>query len=90
MVMLSYASVHRHAFLDRELYLHESWTSDRARCRDAGCPTNGAWLPSRRLGIAMLSRALADAALRYAWLVADSGYGRDPALPEFCHNRAVP
>src|SRR6266487_3525084 len=38
MVMLTYASVHGHAFIDRQLYLPESWTSDRQRCTDAGVP----------------------------------------------------
>lgn len=28
MVMLSYASVHGHAFIDREIYLPASWTDD--------------------------------------------------------------
>lgn len=42
MVMLSYASVHGHAFIDRELYLPHVWVDDPARCaarrgtRDAG------------------------------------------------------
>ncbi|MGY2012155.1 transposase [Nocardia gipuzkoensis] len=31
-------SRHGHALVDRELYLPESWTTDRDRCRDAGIP----------------------------------------------------
>jgi SRSO17 transposase len=38
----------------------------------------------------MLKRALADPALWFGWLVTDSGYGRDPALRQFCHQRQVP
>src|SRR6478672_10972168 len=35
-VFLAYASGAGHALIDRELYLPESWTSDRVRCRAAG------------------------------------------------------
>jgi SRSO17 transposase len=35
---LAYASAAGHAFLDRRLYLPESWTDDRERCRAAGVP----------------------------------------------------
>jgi len=35
-VFLAYASRHGHALIDRELYIPESWTADRDRCRDAG------------------------------------------------------
>jgi SRSO17 transposase len=34
-VFLAYASRHGHALIDRELYVPESWISDRERCRDA-------------------------------------------------------
>ena len=37
----------------------------------------------------MLRRALSDPALLFAWLVGDSGYGRDPVLRQFCHEQAV-
>jgi hypothetical protein len=37
----------------------------------------------------MLWRALADAALVFSWFVADSGYGRDPVLRQFCHDNLV-
>ncbi len=42
----AYAAPHEHALIDRELYIPESWTSDRGRCHDAEIParsstTNG-------------------------------------------------
>ncbi|MPY86282.1 MAG: IS701 family transposase, partial [Actinophytocola sp.] len=37
-VFLAYASQAGHALIDRELYVPESWTSDRDRCRAAGIP----------------------------------------------------
>jgi SRSO17 transposase len=89
MVMLSYASAHGHAYIDRELYLPQSWTDDAPRCRQAGVPEARGFVTKPHLGVAMLARALADAALMCRWLVADSGYGRDPLLRAFCHERAL-
>src|SRR5205809_91581 len=77
MVMLSYASVHGHAYLDRELYLPESWTGDRQRCAAAGVPQTRRFVTKPHLGVAMLRRALADPAVVFRWVVTDSGYGRD-------------
>jgi SRSO17 transposase len=93
MVMLSYASVHGHAFIDRELYLPACWTDDVQRCRAAGVPDERGLVTKPQLGIAMLARTLAvladDPALAWSWLVADSGYGRDAGLRAFCHQQAV-
>jgi DDE superfamily endonuclease len=90
MVMLSYASKHGHAFCDRELYLTTGWAEDRQRRAEAGVPEDREFVTKPHLGVAMLKRALADPALGYTWVVADSGYGRDPVLREFCHGRRVP
>lgn len=89
MVMLSYASVHGHAYIDRELYLPQSWTGDPQRCRQAGVPQQRGFVTKPHLGVAMLKRAIADPAVVFGWLVADSGYGRDPALRAFCHAEQV-
>jgi SRSO17 transposase len=93
MVMLSYASVHGHAFVDRELYLPASWTDDPQRCRAAGVPPERGFLTKPQLGILMLARTLAvlaaDPAPAWSWFVADSGYGRDAGLRAFCHQQSV-
>lgn len=93
MVMLSYASVHGHAFIDRELYLPACWTDDPQRCRAAGVPAERGLVTKPQLGVMMLARTLAvladDPALSWKWLVADSGYGRDAGLRAFCHQQAV-
>lgn len=39
-VFLVYASSLGHTFIDRELYLPKSWTSDRTRCEQASVPEN--------------------------------------------------
>jgi hypothetical protein len=46
-VFLAYASSAGRAFIDRELDLPASWTSDRPRCRAAGCRRRSASRPSR-------------------------------------------
>ena len=37
-VFLAYAGPKGRALIDRELYLPQSWTGDRDRCREAGIP----------------------------------------------------
>ena len=89
MVMVSYASVYGHAYLDRELYLPQSWTGDLARCARAGVPEARGFVAKPHLGVAMLRRALADPTVLFRWVVADSGYGRDPVLRAFCHDQRL-
>ena len=89
MVMLTYASRHGHAFIDRELYLPTVWAGDRDRCRRAGVPDDRGLITKPHLAVRMLRRALTDPLLVSRWVVADSGYGRDPALRAFCHERAL-
>ncbi len=61
-VFLAYASGRGAALVDRELYLPESWTSDRARCREAAIPDTVEFQTKPQLARAMLERAL-DAGL---------------------------
>jgi len=46
-VFLAYASLRGHAFIDRALYLPQSWTDDPARCQAAGVPAEAGSRPSR-------------------------------------------
>jgi SRSO17 transposase len=89
MVMLSYASVHGHAFVDRELYLPAAWIGDAERRRQAGVPADRSARTKPQLGVDMLARAIADEQVRFRWVVADAGYGRDPGLRDFCHGRSL-
>jgi hypothetical protein len=41
------------------------------------------------LAVRMLQRALSDPLLVFRWVVADSGYGHDPVLRAFCHDRRL-
>lgn len=72
---LAYASRHGHALIDRELYLPESWTDDRDRCRAAGIPEQVEFATKPRQLIAMLARAI-DAGVPFAWVTADEVYGQ--------------
>ena len=73
-VFLAYASSHGHALVDRELYLPESWTADRLRCREAGIPDQVGFHTKPQLARRMLERAL-DAKVPVAWVTADAVYG---------------
>jgi SRSO17 transposase len=74
-VFLAYASPRGHALIDRELYLPQSWTGDRDRCRAAGIPDEIEFATKPRLAQAMLSRAIA-AGVPFAWFTADEAYGQ--------------
>jgi len=72
---LAYASPRGHALIDRELYLPETWTADRERCRAAGIPDQVEFATKPRLGMAMLERAFA-AGVPFSWVTADEAYGQ--------------
>ncbi|MEV0358144.1 IS701 family transposase [Nocardia sp. NPDC050697] len=74
-VFLAYASRHGHALVDRELYLPESWTGDRDRCRSAGVPDEVGFETKPRLVMGMVERALA-ANVPFRWFTADEAYGQ--------------
>ena len=83
---LAYASVHGHALVDRELYLPESWTEDRDRCRAAGIPDEVEFATKPRQLIAMLERAL-DAGVPFSWVTADEAYGHAKYLRVWLEER---
>ena len=87
-VFLAYASVHGHALIDRELYIPQSWTGDRERCRGAGIPDDVAFATKPQLAQAMLARAI-DARVPFAWFTADEVYGQAPYLREWLEDRDV-
>ncbi|MFC5059213.1 IS701 family transposase [Saccharothrix xinjiangensis] len=74
-VFLAYASDRGHALIDRELYLPESWTNDRDRCRAADVPDEVGFVTKPRRAMAMIERALA-AGVPFGWVTADEAYGQ--------------
>jgi SRSO17 transposase len=87
-VMMTYASVHGHAFINRALYMPRSWTGDPARCRAAGCPQDLVFATKPQLAASMVERECRLGTV-FGWVAADSGYGRDPNVREACRRNAL-
>lgn len=73
-VFLAYVSDRGHALIDRQLYLPESWTADRDRCRAAGIPDEVEFTTKPRMMIEMLTRVVDDG-VPFGWFSADELYG---------------
>src|SRR5216110_3337898 len=85
---LAYASVHGHALIDRELYLPQSWTGNRDRCRAAGIPDEVEFTTKPRQAQAMIARAL-EAGVPFRWFTADEAYGQAKYLRVWLEERGV-
>ncbi|RLJ22877.1 IS701 family transposase, partial [bacterium endosymbiont of Escarpia laminata] len=71
---------HLSTLIDERLYLPKEWVSNPARCRKAGIPDAERKHQSKALltlKIVAHQRALG---VRFAWVGADGGYGKDPAF----------
>ncbi len=75
-VFLAYASKHGCAFIDRALYLPETWAADTERRADADIPPTVPFATKGCLARDMLHRAFA-AQVPAAWVVGDTVYGHD-------------
>src|SRR3954464_10263997 len=73
-VFAACVSRHGHAFIDRALYLPETWTDDPARLSAAHVPPEVTFATKPRLALAMIGRAIA-AGVPFAWVAADSVCG---------------
>ena len=60
--------------LDADLFLPESWSDDRDRCREAGIPDDVVYQPKWRLGLNQIYRAMGNGVV-LDWLTFDEGYG---------------
>jgi SRSO17 transposase len=87
-VFLAYASAGGHALIDRELYLPESWTSDRERCRAASIGDEVEFATKPVLAQHMIQRAL-DAHVPFSWLTADEAYGQVKYLRVLLEERGI-
>jgi len=63
--------------LASDLFLPESWDSDRKRCRDAGIPDSLRHRTKWAIALDQVKGAVA-AGVRFSWLVFDEDYGRIP------------
>lgn len=87
-VFLSYRSRRGSAFMDRSLYLPESWTNDEARCRKAGVPEGVGFATKIELAREMIGRAL-EAGVPARWVTADEAYGNDSKFRRFLEDRGI-
>jgi len=78
-VYLTYATTAGHAFIDRALYLPKSWSTDPARCAEAGVPEQVGFATKPALAGRMIIDAL-DAGIPARWVSGDEVYGGDPKL----------
>jgi SRSO17 transposase len=78
-VHLGYVAGGFHCLLDGELFLPESWSEDRQRCRAAAIPDDMVHRTKWRIGLELYDRAIANG-VRFEWLTFDEGYGQTPAF----------
>ena len=78
-VHLAYSADDFHCLLDGDLFLPESWSEDRERCREAGIPENMTYRPKTEIALELYDRAVGNG-VHFAWLTFDEWYG---AKPEF-------
>lgn len=88
-VMLSYASRHGAAFLDRRLYLPQGWVADAERCQAAGVPEAITFQTKPQLARAMLEHAFGNG-VTAGWVTGDCVYGSDGVLRRWLAGRRQP
>lgn len=76
-VHLAYARDGFHCLLDGELFLPESWSDDRDRCREAGIPDEMTYRPKWVIALELYDHATANG-LHFDWATFDEGYGGKP------------
>lgn len=71
---------HLSTLIDERLYLPKEWSSNSVRCHGAGIPKAERYYRSKtELALEMVRHQKA-LGLRYAWIGADGGYGKEPAF----------
>ncbi len=73
-VHLAFAKDDFHCLLDGELFLPESWSSDRDRCRAAAIPDEMVYRPKWEIALEQYDRARQNG-IEFQWLTFDEGYG---------------
>jgi SRSO17 transposase len=85
-VHLSFASKDFHCLVDGDLFLPESWSNDRERCRAAKIPDDIVYRPKSEIALELYERALGNG-LHFDWLTFDEWYTSKPAfLDALQHN----
>jgi SRSO17 transposase len=76
-VHLGYACDDFPCLLASELFLPESWASDRERCREAGIPDAMTYRPKWGIGLELYDHAVANG-MQFDWFTFDEGSGGKP------------
>jgi SRSO17 transposase len=87
-VFLTYVSPRGRALIDRELYVPESWMTDRDRCRESGIGDEVDFATKPQLARRMLQRLIA-AGQRPGWFTADEAYGDNPGLRAYLEEQNI-
>ena len=74
-----YAAADFHTLLGGELFLPESWSEDRPRCREAGLPDAMVYRPKTEVALELYARAAASG-VHFAWPTFDEWYGTKAAF----------
>ncbi len=85
-VHLGYATSDFHCLVDGELFLPESWSEDRERCREAGIPDDMTYRPKWEIALELHDRATAGG-MEFDWLGFDEGYGGKPPFLRSLNDR---
>jgi SRSO17 transposase len=78
-VHLAYAAGDFHCLVDSDLFLPQSWSADRERCREAGIPDDVVHRPKWQIALEQRDRAVANG-VDLKWVTFDEYY---PMNPEF-------
>jgi SRSO17 transposase len=74
--------------VDRELYVPESWTSDRGRCGEAGIGADVGFATKPQLARTMVER-VRELGLPFSWLTADEAYGDNGRLRRWLEKESI-
>jgi SRSO17 transposase len=79
-VFLAYASSRGYTFLDRQLYMPESWfdKAHAAKRKKCGVPKGLSFKTEPELGLEMLTRINERGVVPFTWVNADEHYGMNP------------
>ena len=87
-VFLAYATREGRTFLDRELYLPQSWADDQPRRTEAGIPPEVKFATKPALGRRMIERAQ-QAGVPFRWVTGDEVYGNDSQMRRWLEGRKI-
>jgi SRSO17 transposase len=76
-VHLAYATGDFHCLLDGDLFLPESWSNDRDRCREARIPDEVVYRSKWQIALELYDRARGNG-VTFDWLTFDEWYGGKP------------